>query len=214
MYNYYMKTTRERILEVFHSRRVATASELSRILHLTTANIRHHLSILTYEGVVEVAGLRPTRGRGRPNQLFKLTQDATQHNLNNLAGSLLDEVSNSLSTPEYRVFLHRIASRLIQESLARDTIPSRRMIQAIGMLNGMNYQARWEAHAGSPHVILGHCPYAPILAQHPELCHLDAFLLQEMLGSPVTQTAKLKPDLQGLPQCIFVMSKTDSAENS
>lgn len=202
-----MKTTRARIMEVLHTRRVATASELSRILHLTTADIRHHLSILTYQGVVEVAGHRPTRGRGRPNQLFELTRDATQHNLDNLAGSLLKEASNSLPTPEYQVYLHRIASRLIQESLTWDSIPSRRMIQAVGMLNAMNYQARWEAHAGAPHVILGHCPYASILAQHPELCQLDAFLLQEMLGSPVTQTAKLKPDLQGLPQCVFVMSK-------
>ena len=52
-------------------------------------------------------------------------------------------------------------------------------------------------------VILGHCPYAEIVARYPELCRMDAYLLELRLALPVIQVAKLERGVGGLPQCIF-----------
>ena len=56
-------------------------------------------------------------------------------------------------------------------------------------------------------VILGHCPYAEILPSHPELCLLDAHLLEVLLEVPVKQTARQEKTSQGLRQCVFVVGK-------
>ena len=80
---------------------------------------------------------------------------------------------------------------------------SRRLARTIRSLNHLNYEARWEAHANSPRIILNHCPYAAIIANHPELCQVDALMLQKALGVSVTQQIKLGHNAQGLPFCVF-----------
>jgi predicted ArsR family transcriptional regulator len=84
---------------------------------------------------------------------------------------------------------------------------TQRLSQAILLLNKMSYQARWEARAQAPSIIFSHCPYLAILAANPELCQLDAVLLQQLLASPVDQTARLVLDQRGLRQCIFQVRK-------
>jgi predicted ArsR family transcriptional regulator len=69
-------------------------------------------------------------------------------------------------------------------------------------LSALHYEPRWEARAAGPEIILGHCPFASIIARHPELCQLDAHLLEQGL---VRQAAKLEPNQRGLPICIFAV---------
>ena len=76
---------------------------------------------------------------------------------------------------------------------------------AIERLNELHYQARWEASAAGPRLIMGHCPYAAIVADHPELCRMDAFLLETRLNASVEQIAKLQLSEKSLPFCAFLM---------
>ena len=70
-------------------------------------------------------------------------------------------------------------------------------------LQALHYQARWEARPAAPRLILGRCPYRPLLPAHPELCRFDAALLEALLGAPVEQTGMLVSDGKGLAQCVF-----------
>ncbi|MFC2053962.1 hypothetical protein ACFLV7_06640, partial [Chloroflexota bacterium] len=79
----------------------------------------------------------------------------------------------------------------------------KRLHYTIEYLNKLIYRARWEAHSEAPRIILGYCPYANILPEHPELCSLDGYLLEELLGAPVTQISKLTTDERGIPSCTF-----------
>ncbi len=81
---------------------------------------------------------------------------------------------------------------------------TKRLVRAVARLNELHYQARWEASAAGPRAILGHCPYAAIVAEYTELCRMDAFLLETMFSSSVTQTAKLQLNDKGLPYCAFL----------
>jgi predicted ArsR family transcriptional regulator len=85
---------------------------------------------------------------------------------------------------------------------------TRRLALTIERLNALHYQARWEAHAQGPRVILEHCPYAAILAKHSELCQMDGFLLQDLLGTNVEQSARLELNARGLPFCMFMVGKS------
>jgi predicted ArsR family transcriptional regulator len=200
------QTTRNRILNYLDRRHTATAAEISRALHLTCANIRHHLNILHQEGVVKIRTSRHLASRGRPELVYGLAVQASKHNLHTLSDILLKILLQEKSNDEVKAILLNIADNLLA---AQDKAPqlnpsfSVRLFNCTTILNSMNYDFRWEAHAQAPLLIFGHCPYAAILNQHPELCKLDASLLEVLLGMPVDQFAYLESTQSGIPQCVF-----------
>ena len=181
---------------------------MSHALHLTAADIRHHLAILEMEGIVEITGQRSSVGRGRPSSLYQLTRQALSNNLDGLSSALIEETIQSLPETEQLALYSRLARRLIEKNYSPDRHASQRFLQAIQQLNQMNYQARWEAHSAAPRVIFSHCPYAAILPEHPELCQVDVEMLGILLDSPVVHSARLQPNPLGIPECIFTNHKS------
>jgi len=198
-----MQLTRKQIIEYLHTHRMGTSIQLSHALQVTPANIRHHLSILEEQALIEVIGHAPQRGRGRPTNLYSLTPQALADNIQTLVHVLLQQTLNGVSPTERQTRLDQLAVRLAGEVPLSAPNLRLRLNQAVERLNQQAYQARWEAHASSPHIILGHCPYAAILDEHPELCQLDAALLQRLVGQPVEQIARLARGPQGVPHCVF-----------
>lgn len=204
-----MKTSRQRLLEYVQTHRVVTSRELSRALKMTAANARHHLSILEAQGLVEVVGERPARGRGRPARLYALSAQALGHGLHELSAALLDELLAGKGGLELRAALDRIARRLAG-SIAEGELDgslTQRLYHSMQRLNELGYQAHWEAHAEGPQVILGRCPYASLLSAHPELCRMDTALLEKLLKIQALQTAKLEVDRNGERFCMFALGK-------
>lgn len=202
-----MDSTRLQIIKYLRGKEVATAIEISNALGVTSANIRHHLSVLKNEGVVQTIGQRPAAGRGRPTHLFSLTDRASRNNLDILASAMIDEFINILSASEQKKALERLANRLIKDPKIRTGNLPQRLFRAVNDLNEHNYQARWEAHAIAPRLILGHCPYAAIISDHPELCLLDANLIEQLINAPVKQIDKLNRDAFGIIYCTFVVEE-------
>lgn len=202
-----MKTSRQRVLEYVQAHHPVTAADLSQALHMTEANARHHLSILQQRGLLRSAGQRRGSAKGRPARLYLPSEQLLGHNLDQLAAALLDLLGARLGSGELDELLHNLAGRMLQTGQnarpAGNESLTQRLYRAIQQLNQLHYQARWEAWRGAPRLILDHCPYAAIIAQHPELCRLDAYLLESLAGSQVEQTSKLEPDTQGALHCIF-----------
>ena len=203
-----METTRQQIIQHLQEKNVATASEIGNALGVTPANIRHHLAILKNEGVVQIIGQRPTTRRGRPTHLYTLVHQAQRHNLDGLASAMLDEFISFLSPEDLDSALEQLSNRLLKEQTPPKSNLTQRLYQAVTQLNQLNYRARWEAHAKAPHLILGHCPFAAILPEHPELCHLDAHLIERIIIAPVKQTDKLTRDDLGMTYCTFVVEES------
>lgn len=201
-----MKTTRQRVLEYLRNKPGASALEISRALALTPANIRHHLRILLDEGAIQISAERASGERGRPTLLYSLAQQARAHNLGGLASALLSVLTQAGGEEGRLRMLDEVAQQMAGQPEAGAAHLTSRLNACIRHLNELNYQARWEAHVHGPRLILGHCPYAAILPDHPELCQIDAFLLQRLLGVAVAQIAKLAPHPQGGRVCIFRVS--------
>jgi predicted ArsR family transcriptional regulator len=219
-----MKTSRQRVLDYIRVHRYVTAAEISRVLKMTPANARHHLSVLADQGVIEVVSDRPTGGKGRPAQVFSLTSQVMGAGLERLAGVALDLLESSLPTNGANSALRLLALQLAggeyekpnnsdtskrPEGERGSTRPmpnlTQRLYAAVSRLNELGYAARWEARADAPRMILGCCPYARILPEHPQLCQMDEFLLDVMLQAPVKQVAKLAHDSRGAPYCMFLV---------
>jgi len=196
-----MQLTRQQIIEYLQTNRVATSLEMSRTLQVTTANIRHHLKILNSTGLVEVVGKQPGRSRGRPMQLYSLTENALKDNLAGLATALLQVMFTNTSNEKEP--LNRVARQLVGDYQPAPNIHFR-LSQAIEELNHLQYQASWEASPNGPRLIFHNCPYATILDEHPKLCRMDEELLSVLLDYPVRQTAKLERTPKGAPHCAFI----------
>ncbi len=194
-----MQATRQRILDYLDQNGAASPRQLGLAFGMTAANLRRHLNILLQRGLIMASGRQPTVGRGRPRQLFALAPAAKQDGLETLARSLLKETDNDQT-------MKALAARMLGES--GDPLPSgqtQRLVNAVQRLARLHYKPHWEARPQGPQVVFGFCPYATIIADHPELCRMDASMLQQLLGSKVEQSAKLQTGPQGVPQCVFML---------
>ena len=211
-YNLVVLTSRQQVLETIRTHQPVTAQDLSRILKMTPANARHHLSILLEQGLIETAGTRAPAGRGRPSRAYRLSVALAGDNLGLLLDELLLHLGEGLDRDEQ---LHRLAlgmaSRTACETEStehRRLAPVARLIQAVNCLNTLNYAARWEARAASPRLLFSRCPYQAVISSHPELCQMDIYLVEALTQMTTTQTAKLEPDPRGGTICVFQTSLT------
>jgi len=189
-----MMTARQKVLAYLTKNRTASAREISRSLKMSAATVRHHLRVMVADGRLEMESVRGRDGRGRPEKVYSLPRAALGDNLSVLAEVLLAEASSLLN-------IEAVAKRLAGASDFKSQPIAKRLNLIVEKLNHMNYHARWEAGAGGPRILLGHCPYAAIITKHPELCTMDAALLREFFGDELEQIAKIE---NSYGMCIFV----------
>ena len=178
-----MTTSRQKVLTYLRKTRSATAREIARALQMSPPNVRHHLGVLVSDGRVEATSANPREGRGRPEKVYSLSRAALGDNLSVLADALL-----SIERPALNV--DRLAGQLLDFNQFVNLPIAKRLVLLVEKLNGMNYQARWEAGAEGPRVILARCPYAKVIDKHPELCAMDAALVKSALGGQAEQISK------------------------
>lgn len=205
-----MVSTRNRLLELLRSHPPITAIDLSRILQMTPANVRHHLAILREQGRVEVISERSILGRGRPRQLFRLTR--TENNLDRLSDALLRQFLSPIAPQTTQADWQKIAISIAGVEVRSSGKLPQRLLDTVQRLCNLNYHAKWEAHAQGPRIILGHCPYLPIIENHPELCQMDRLIIEHMAKIPVIQLAKLEKNPRGESLCVFALGE-EAKEN-
>jgi len=193
-------TTRQKILDYLKRNRTVSSREIARALHMTPANARHHLSILAADGRVEVVNQRQV-GRGRPEKVYHLAGVLLGDNLSALADALLTEADGKIE-------MEALGKRIVAGNGTAGQPLMRRLASTVNRLNEMHYQARWEAGAEGPRIVLAHCPYAAVIENHPELCQMDTALLGKLLCGNVNQIAKLEVGAGGMPYCAFVFAQT------
>jgi predicted ArsR family transcriptional regulator len=198
-----MQNTRIKIMNFLEANNQATAAELSQVLNLTQANIRHHLSILFEEGKVEVVGQNQPEGRGRPPFLYMPTKQTQKHSLDVLLSALLEDIQLAGSSRQRESKIKRLAERLSLPRSNENKSLTIRLGESMQHLNNLHYQAHWEARSDSPIIILGRCPYAPIIDQFPELCTMDKYILENMLEREVEQISKIVRRPEGPQHCRF-----------
>ena len=190
-----MITARQKVLAHLKKNRAVSAREIARALKMSAPNVRHHLSVLCSDGRVEFTALNNREGRGRPEKLYSLSAAALGDNLSALTNALLTEAGPRLN-------VDAVAGRILNAGQFANLPITKRLVLLIEKLDEMHYQARWEAGAEGPRVIFGRCPYAKVIAGHPELCKMDIALLEKALGRPVIELQKNEAGVRG--SCPFL----------
>ncbi|MBX3004734.1 MAG: helix-turn-helix domain-containing protein [Anaerolineales bacterium] len=195
-----MQATRQRILDFLSARGSATAKQMALAFGMSSQNLRHHLEILEQRQLISASQPAGRRGRGRPQRLYALAPQAQPDGLAGLSRALLHglPVGGKAAARSLRALAQRLLGPRRPSGHG-----SQRLLAAMRQLEPLGYRPRWEARPEGPQVVLGHCPFSAIIAQHPELCQMDAYLLEELLDTPLEQISKLQTGPQGTPQCIF-----------
>ena len=200
------QTVRQKIIEYLGRHPDASANQISRAVGVAVPSVRYHLGLLRTDGRIEVAGERNTATRGRPRKIFRLSERLRGSNLAGLADAALRAL---LRGQPRRVdgSVDSLANALVAQigMIEPATRGSRQLAALTDKLSQLHYEATWEAGASGPRVLFGHCPYAAIIADHPELCQMDSRMLSAELGVAAAQAAKIDPKLGGQAHCIFVL---------
>lgn len=203
----YKLTARQRVLAYIKKQRTATSKQISQVLKMSAANVRHHLSILAADGRIVMMGEAHNKGRGRPVKIYGLSEKSLGDNLPTLSSALLRRWEEAFGIPKRQSPMNLLAEELahqIGRPNPNDPV-TKRLSDLLDKLNKMHYQAHWEAGAEGPRILFAHCPYAEIIDKHPELCQMDGFLLGEELGAKAQQIAKIASKSGGITHCIFLI---------
>lgn len=101
-----------------------------------------------------------------------------------------------LGAANSKLDMKAVARIILDESGFANQPMNKRLALLIDKLNEMNYQAHWEAGAGGPRIVFGRCPYARVIAGHPEICRIDETMLEQALGRSVEKAKKLEPAIK------------------
>ena len=196
--------TKERIFQALRLQGQMTVSDLAKSVQITPIAIRHHLTSLLAEGMVEVREER--HGVGRPRQVYKLTPSAVDRNPSRyyqFTNLLLDQLKEHLSPEMVNKLLLEVASSMAGEWKAElDSLPlPERLDRLVQLLTQEGFVARVESSGPGQYCLTElACPYSRISLTHPEVCALDASMLARALGTSVERTSCIQ---SGSDSCTF-----------
>ena len=117
--------TRQKIIEYLKEKDQATVDELADVVSLTPMAVRYHLNVLQKDNLITTPAVRRPKGRGRPQQVYTLTDAADELfpvDYFGLTDYLLDELSLQMGQDGVRQIFCRIAERLACEAPRRGPI--------------------------------------------------------------------------------------------
>ncbi len=202
-----MDSKRDAILAFLKTHGEATLAEIAAHLEVSKQGALRHLEALEASGMATVASAEP-RGRGRPENLYRLTPAAGEHfpdGHRELTGELVD----FMSTEQLKHFFERRAARLEAEYAPR--------------LAGLDFGARVRelARLASEHghmaevVELGdgglairhcNCPIQDVAARTGLPCLNEQQMYERLLGGEVSRTTWMA---EAADDCTYVTKESE-----
>jgi predicted ArsR family transcriptional regulator len=195
--------TRDSILRTLRSRGGCTVKELAEAAGISPISVRHHLSNLLAEDLIQQEEVR--HGVGRPHHLFTLTDQA--HELFptryfRLTNRLLGEIKDVLPVGSIEGLLTGVAESMAEDYAAQlERLPfPRRLERLTELLDEEGFSAEVERRGDEVIIRELSCPYFQIGQQHPEVCLIDQSFIARALSLPVERVRCL---LEGDAHCAF-----------
>ena len=201
-----MDSRRESILAFIKTRGHATLGEVASHLEVSKQGALRHLEGLEADGLTTVAHALP-HGRGRPENVYRLTAAAGEHfpdGHRELAGDLVE----FLSEEQLKRFFERRAERLEAEYAPR--------------LAGLDFEARVrelaklatehghmaevvELPEGGLAIRHCNCPIQDVAARTGLPCHNEQEMYQRLLGASVTRSTWMA---DAAPDCTYEVKES------
>jgi DeoR family transcriptional regulator, suf operon transcriptional repressor len=200
-----MKSTRDKILQTLLQNPRSTIIALAEAVGINPISVRHHLTNLQMEGLVE--GLEERHGVGRPRLVYVLTDEGMEHfptRYMQLTTRLLSQMKDTMPGPVVAKLFDQIAEDLAGQ-YAKDMqglSMEERLDFVKEMLAREGFTVNWEKKGADYQIHEISCPYYQIGVAHPEVCTVDQTLISKMLALPAN---KVQCILSGAAHCTYVI---------
>jgi predicted ArsR family transcriptional regulator len=196
--------TRDIILRTLRVRGKCTVKDLAEAAAVSPVSVRHHLTNLQAEGLVQAEEVR--HGVGRPRLLYFLTDTALElfpARYFSLSSRLIDEIKEMLPENQVAQVFNGVAEAMAQRYAGELAgLPmDRRLGRLVELLGAEGFEAQIERQGDQIIVRELSCPYFRIGQEHPEVCSIDHTLIARALSVPVDRVTCL---LDGDIHCSFV----------
>jgi len=201
-----IKSTRDRVMQTLLTRDQCTINELAEAVDINPISVRHHITKLEADGLVDSNEER--HGVGRPRRLYYLTERGREQfpkRYVKLTLRLLEQLKESM--PEYMVneLFSQMALDLAEDHKNElDGLNVEEKLDLVqDLLNQEGFTANWERKGGTYQIHEASCPYIHIGQDHPEVCSVDQTLISTILEVPAK---KIKCKLSGDSHCTFIIT--------
>jgi len=203
-----MKSTRDKILQTLLQNPRSTIITLAEAVGINPISVRHHLTNLQMEGLVE--GLEERHGVGRPRLVYVLTDEGMERfptRYMQLTTRLLSQMKDTMPGPVVANLFNQMAEDLVSK-YASD-VQSLNMEERLNLVKEIlaheGFNVNWEKKGEQYQINEISCPYYQIGVAHPEVCTVDQTLISKMLALPVN---KVQCILSGATHCTYVIQNT------
>jgi len=208
-----MKSTRDKILQTLLHKPRSTINTLAEAVGINPISVRHHLTNLQMEGLVE--GQEERHGVGRPRLVYVLTNEGMERfptRYMQLTTRLLSQMKETMSGPVVANLFNQIAEDLASHysSDLRGLSMEERLDLVQEMLAQEGFTVEWEKKGSQYEIREISCPYYQIGVAHPEVCTVDQTLISKMLALPAN---KVQCILSGGAHCTYVVSPAEVKTN-
>jgi len=202
--------TRKRVLRTLLLNQRGTVNELAEAVDINPISVRHHVTKLEAEGLIQSEEERHGVGRPRlvysltnkgmeqfPQRYLQLTLRLLEHLKANLSEKVLVEIFQDLA--------EGIAGELTQDVDLEDLSLKERLHLLQEILTAEGYTVNLQEEKGNFYLVEASCPYHHIGEDYPEICVVD----QELIAHFTATTPKrIECILDGDKQCKYLIEKT------
>lgn len=204
-----MKSMRDKILQTLLHKPRSPINALAEAVGINPISVRHHLTNLQMEGLVE--GFEERHGVGRPRLVYSLTNEGMERfptRYMQLTTRLLSQMKDTMPGPVVAKLFNQIAEDLASQYSKdmKDLSMEERLDFVQNMLRHEGFTVEWEKKDGQYEIHEISCPYYQIGIAHPEVCTVDQTLISKMLALPAN---KVQCILSGAAHCTYVIQPAE-----
>jgi DeoR family suf operon transcriptional repressor len=202
-----MISTREKVLQTLLDNPHSTINELAMAVDINSISVRHHLSSLQAEGLVEDEEER--HGVGRPRLVYSLSQKGLERfptRYFELTTRLLDQMKASLPPAVINRFFTDMGENLAKDYrvLTKGFSVEQKLDYVKNLLQKQGFSVGWEQKDSHYYIYENGCPYYHVGQSHPEICSVDHTLISRVMDIPAE---KISCVLHGDSNCVYSIPK-------
>ncbi len=206
--------TRQKVLGTLLARPRITINELAENVGINPISVRHHISSLEAENLVDSEEER--HGVGRPRRVYFLTEAGVEKfptRYVRLTLRLLEQLKETMPAPLVSSLFTQMAKGMADDYTSPDiqNMPIEDRLNVLqGLLRQEGFIIKWERQGNQYHIHETSCPYYHVGHNHPEVCSVDQILISSMLSIPASKTRCI---LNGDQLCTYVITAPAATES-
>ena len=202
-----MKSTREKVLQILIMNPRSTIVDIAKSVGINAISVRHHITSLQANGLVNAEEER--HGVGRPRLVYFLTENGQENfpkRYLRLTNHLLEQMKKTLSKQDFNKIFENMGKDLsIKYEPKSSNLGFKEKLDLLKeVMAKEGFDICWEKTDKGYEIKEVACPFYQVGKDHPEVCLFDQTLIANMLFIPKQNITRIK---RGDNHCSFMIKE-------